>query len=215
MDIILSLFFIIVLIFSVIVHEISHGYVALYLGDHTAEDAGRLTLNPLKHIDLFGSVIVPLLLIFAGGPVFGWAKPVPYDPRFLKNPKRAAGLIAAAGPLSNFLVAAVFSALIRLIVVFPSAVSFSPAVFLLLNIIVQVNIALAVFNLIPIPPLDGSGVLFAFLPPGSYRFEAFFRHYGFFILLILIFSGVPFLSTVIFGLYKLFVGGVAASLFGI
>lgn len=206
MDVTFTIFFIVVLIFSVIIHEISHGYIALYLGDHTAERAGRLTLNPLKHIDPVGSVIVPLILILAGGPVFGWARPVPYDPRFLKDSKRAAGKIALAGPASNFLVAAVFSVIIRILTA-GSEVFFSDNLLNLLHIIVQVNIALAIFNLIPIPPLDGSGVLFSLLPQSAYKVERFLRQYGFFIILILIFSGMPFFGDLVIGLYKLFVGG--------
>jgi len=212
MDPIFSIFFILVLIFSVIIHEISHGYIALYLGDDTALRAGRLTLNPLKHLDIFGSFLVPIFLIVAGGPVFGWAKPVPYDPRFLKEPKKAAGLIALAGPLSNLFVASIFAILVRILTQV-SVGAITPQLFLFFNIIVQINIALALFNLIPIPPLDGSGILFSFLPSSAYKIESFLRRYGFFILLLLIFSNISFLGEVIFGLYKLFVGPMAAGLF--
>jgi len=111
----ITIFFVIVLIFSVIIHEISHGYVALWLGDDTAKRAGRLTLNPLAHIDWFGSVLFPFFLAFIGAPVFGWAKPVPYDPRFLPNPKKASGLIALAGPVSNLLMAVIFAIFFRIL----------------------------------------------------------------------------------------------------
>jgi Zn-dependent protease len=108
-DISFLIFQFVVLIFSVMVHEVSHGLMAESLGDPTARQAGRITLNPLKHIDPFGSLLLPALLVFTHSPVvLGWAKPVPYDPRHLPNPKTAAGKIAAAGPLSNFLLAAVF-----------------------------------------------------------------------------------------------------------
>src|SRR3989338_4079103 len=109
MDFRIILFQIIVLFFSVVIHEVSHGVVALMLGDKTAKDAGRLTLNPLKHIDPFGSVLLPVLLLIAQSPIlFAWAKPVPYNPYNLKNPKSGAALIAAAGPLSNIILAVIF-----------------------------------------------------------------------------------------------------------
>lgn len=214
MDLLFPVFAIITLIFSVIIHEISHGYVALYLGDKTALRAGRLTLNPISHIDFVGSILVPLFLILLGGPVFGWAKPVPYDPRFLKNPKKGAGLIALAGPVSNLVVATVFSIVLRLVVAFPD-LGLPPMFVILLSTVVLVNIALAVFNLIPIPPLDGSGVLFSFLPASMYRVEQFMRRYGFIVLLFLIFSGIPFLGESIMFLYRMFLGPELASTLGL
>ncbi len=201
----IQIFFVIVLIFSVIIHEISHGYIALLLGDTTAKDAGRLTLNPLKHIDIFGSVIFPLLMIFSGGPVFGWAKPVPYDPRFLRNPKKGAGLIALAGPGSNLVLAIIFALVSRILTTFP-ATDFMQALYILVVIIVQVNISLAVFNLLPIPPLDGSGILFSFLPRGTEKAQYFLQRYGFIILVVLIFSGLDFLHPIMSALYKLLLG---------
>ncbi len=205
-------FYIIVLIFSVIIHEISHGYVALALGDSTAKDAGRLTLNPIKHLDLFGSILLPLLLFFAHAPIFGWAKPVPYDPRFLKNPKRAAGLIGGAGPASNFLLALVFALIVRLMVTLPGS-DLTAGFFLLCNAIIQINIALAFFNLIPIPPLDGSKVLFALLPRRFAAFEQLLNQYGFFLLVILLIFGVGFLGPLISNTYLFLVGSeVAAAL---
>ncbi len=198
-------FFIIVLIFSVIIHEISHGYVALLLGDTTAKDAGRLTLNPLKHIDLFGSILFPLMMVLLKGPVFGWAKPVPYDPRYLKNPKRAAGLIALAGPGSNLAVAVIFAIVSRILLVMPAS-SFLDVLYVLVVVIVQVNVSLAVFNLLPIPPLDGSGILFSLLPRGLENLERFFRQFGFFILIILIYSGLNFLNPIMSFLYKILLG---------
>lgn len=206
------IFYIIVLVFSVIIHEISHGYVALRLGDTTARDQGRLTLNPVKHLDPFGSVLLPLLLYFAQLPIIGWAKPVPYDPRFLKNPKRSAGLIALAGPVSNLLLATIFAVFVR---VLAGMSGFSDTVlqlFYFFNIIIQINIALAFFNLIPIPPLDGSGVLFSLLPHRFSRFEMLMRQYGFFVLLILIATGVQFLGPLIVNTHILLVGEQAATL---
>jgi len=205
------IFYVLILLFSVIVHEISHGYVALMLGDKTAKDAGRLTLNPIKHLDVFGSVVVPALLFILQAPIFGWAKPVPYDPRFLKNPRQAAGLIAAAGPLSNFTIALIFSLIVRYLANLPYS-EFTFGFLILSTAIIQVNIALGFFNLIPIPPLDGSKVLFAFLPRGLEKIENIFNQYGFFVLLLLIFSGVSFLGPLISNTYQLLIGSRALQL---
>lgn len=206
-------FFVIILIFSVIIHEISHGYVALRLGDQTAKLSGRLTLNPMKHIDFIGSILVPLFLILLGGPVFGWAKPVPYNPFNLKDPKKGAGIIAAAGPASNLALALVFAIFVRIMVA--TGALMSAELFLFFNLIIQVNIALAIFNLIPIPPLDGSGILFSLLPAGNEGMIRFLRQYGFIILLILIFSGLTFLGPLITGIHRLMVGSAASGLIGL
>ncbi len=199
----LTLFELIVFIFSVMVHEVTHGFVAERLGDLTARLAGRLTLNPLKHIDPIGSVVLPLLLVVTNSPfIFGWAKPVPYDPRNLKNPRLGGGLIAAAGPLSNFLLAAVFGLLLRFLPVSGEMVPF-------LALIVYVNILLAVFNLIPIPPLDGSKVLWAILPsaPALDRFPIVLEQYGFILLILLLLSGgLSLLTPIINSLFQLFTG---------
>jgi Zn-dependent protease len=205
MDLGITIFFVIVLIFSVIIHEISHGYIALWLGDTTAKDAGRLTLNPLAHIDIFGSVLFPLLLAMTGAPVFGWAKPVPYDPRFLKNPKQASGLIALAGPASNLLVAIIFAVISRIMLTM-SPTDFLVNLYRLVAVIVQVNISLAIFNLLPIPPLDGSGVLFSLLPRGTEQFQIFLRRYGFYILILLVMTGLNFLNPIMQALYRLLLG---------
>lgn len=146
---------IIVLIISVIVHEVAHGAVAERLGDPTARDAGRLTLNPIPHIDLFGSIIIPALLVLSHSPVvFGWAKPVPYDPRNLKDPKSGAMKIALAGPLTNLGIAVVFGIALRIAIAAHLEQFFLPLV-----VIVVVNLMLGIFNLVPIPPLDGSKLL--------------------------------------------------------
>ncbi|MDP3784797.1 MAG: site-2 protease family protein [bacterium] len=161
-QILLVIFQLAVLIFSVIIHEVSHGAVAERLGDPTARLAGRLTLNPLAHISFFGMVIFPILSYLAWGIPVGGAKPVPYNPYNLKNPAQGGAMIAAAGPLSNFLIALVFGILIRII-----SVAGSPALLTLspfFRSIVYLNILLGVFNLVPIPPLDGSKVLNFFLP---------------------------------------------------
>ena len=205
----ITIFYIIVLVFSVIFHEISHGYIALRLGDTTARDAGRLTLNPLRHIDLFGSILFPLLLAMSGAPVFGWAKPVPYDPRFLKNPKKASGLIALAGPASNFSLAIIFAIFTRILLAVGPDTAMTAKLYLFFYLIIEVNIALAIFNLLPIAPLDGSGVLFSLLPSSFAPVEQFLRRYGFIILILLVTSGANFLSPLIGGLHSFLVGSQA------
>ena len=206
-DPIILIFQLIVLLFSVIIHEISHGFAAYALGDKTAKEAGRLTLNPLKHIDPFGSIILPLALFVLQSPVmFGWAKPVPFDPRNLKNPKKDSGLIGLAGPVSNYLVAIVFAIILKLAVTF--GLSSGGALAIFLNIIILVNIVLATFNLVPLPPLDGSKILFAILPRGTEKFQMLLDRYGFFILLFFIFFGFQLLVPLILSIYHLFGGSL-------
>ncbi|QQG42658.1 MAG: site-2 protease family protein [Candidatus Giovannonibacteria bacterium] len=183
------IFQILILIFSVVVHEVSHGAVAYAMGDNTAKDEGRLTLNPLKHLDPFGSVILPTITYLLGGFIFGWARPVPYNPYNLRSQKYGPGLVGAAGPLSNIMVALVFGALIR----FSGALALPPQFLQIAIFIVFLNLILAIFNLIPIPPLDGSKVLFALLPARALDLEVFFERYGLIILVIFIF----FLSGII------------------
>ncbi|MFH0806433.1 MAG: site-2 protease family protein [Candidatus Brennerbacteria bacterium] len=201
-------FSVIVLVFSVVIHEVSHGVVAERLGDPTARLAGRLTLNPLKHLDPFGSVLLPLMLsLLPGGVIFGWAKPVPYDPRNLRHPGRDAALVAAAGPVSNLLIALVFGLLFRFFAPGPGEAAVVGELFpSLLAQIVIVNVWLAVFNLVPIPPLDGSKVLFWFLPQSAYEFRAFLERYGFFILLFFIFFGIQLVVPLILRIVSLFLG---------
>jgi len=188
---VITIFFLIVLLFSVIIHELAHGYVAYSLGDPTAKYAGRLTLNPLKHLDPFGSVILPFLfLLFSflpgGQPfIFGWAKPVPINPYNFKDQKWGTLKVAFAGPLSNFAVALVFGLFIR----FFGYPQLLPLLHLF-SIIVFLNILLGLFNLIPVPPLDGSWILFRFLPAGAEKAKIFLQQYGLFILIFLLFSGL-------------------------
>lgn len=201
----LIVFQLVILLFSAVIHEVSHGFVADYLGDRTARDAGRLTLNPLKHLEAFGSFILPLslFLISGGSFIFGWAKPVPYNPYNLKNPVRDGGLIAAAGPLSNFLIALILGILYRVLTVsgFPYSNFLN-----LISIIVLINLMLMVFNLVPLPPLDGSKVLFAFLPKKAYRIVNFLNQYGTFLLLIFIFFGFQLIIPIIYLVYRLILG---------
>lgn len=197
------IFAIAILIMSVVVHEVSHGYSASLLGDQTARYAGRLTLNPFKHLDPIGSFIVPLLTFLAGGFIFGWARPVPYNPYNLKDQKWGPGIVAASGPVSNFLVAIVFGLAIR----FGLGAAFVPASFFdILSLIVFINIILGVFNLIPIPPLDGSKVLFALLPYRWHHIQEFLERYGFFLLIIFIFFFFRAVLPIVLGLFKLITG---------
>lgn len=168
-----------VLLFSVVIHEVSHGAVAYALGDNTAKDAGRLTLNPIPHIDLLGSIVMPLLI------GFGWAKPVPYNPNNLSNRRWGPLMVGVAGPLSNILVAIFFGLFVRFRNVALLA-NLDSSFFVIAQGIVILNLGLALFNLIPIPPLDGSKVLFAFLPRTSIDFEIFLERYGMLVLLFVI-----------------------------
>ena len=200
------IFQILVLIFSVVIHEVSHGVVANALGDPTAKLARRLTLNPLAHLDFFGSFLLPLSMWFISGGqmIFGYAKPVPYNPWNLRNPALGAGLIGAAGPLANLTLALLFSIPIR----FAGALGevFLPPLTGFFSIIVFINLLLALFNLIPIPPLDGSKVLFTFLPERWAGIKMWLEQYGFFLLLVLLFSGLPWLSPLVSSLFQLLTG---------
>ena len=192
---------------SIVVHEISHGYVALILGDSTAKNAGRLTLNPISHLDPIGSVLVPLIMSFTGGIIFGWAKPVPYNPYNLKNQKWGPALVGIAGPVSNFAVALLFGLMIR----YSGFLFFLPSSFFQIAVlIVQVNLVLGVFNLMPIPPLDGSKVLFSILhyiaPSRWYEIQTFLEGYGMFLLLAFIFFFSSYVFPISFWLFRIIVG---------
>jgi len=211
MEVIIVIFSLIVLLFSVIIHELAHGYVAYSLGDPTAKYAGRLTLNPLKHLDPFGSVILPLLLLLATrgmGPIFGWAKPVPINPYNLKDTKWGTLKVSIAGPATNFAIAIFFGFLIRLLNIPQQVLFISPqqiAFFTeLLGIITFYNFLWALFNLVPIPPLDGSWILFRFLPEKFSVVKIFLQQYGLFILIFFIFfGGLQWLVSVTQFLYYL------------
>jgi Zn-dependent protease len=195
-----SIFYIAILIMSIVIHEVSHGFMAEYFGDDTARNAGRLTLNPIKHLDIFGSILLPAFLIFThAGFLFGWAKPVPYDPRNLRNLRWGTFWVAAAGVLANFFIAIVFGLLIR----FTLAYHFSNSFYLITSYIVLVNLALGIFNLVPIPPLDGSKILFSFLPASMHRGLVLIEQYSLIFLLVFVVYFSKYLYPVLAFLYHL------------
>ncbi|HUV81042.1 MAG TPA: site-2 protease family protein [Patescibacteria group bacterium] len=196
------LFFIFVLIFSIVIHEFSHGAVANMLGDPTAKLAGRLTLNPLKHLDPIGSVVLPVLMILTTGTGIGWAKPVPVNPFNFRDQKYGSLKVALAGPAANLTVALFLGLFLRLLFFFGVA---SPVLFSALSFIIFVNILLAMFNLTPVPPLDGSHILFALLPDSLREIKIFLSQFGFFILIFLIFFFPPFLRIIIYLVENIFI----------
>lgn len=176
----LTIFTLLILLFSIIIHEIAHGSVAYALGDPTAKEAGRLDLNPLKHLDPIGSVLLPFFMSILGGPIIGWAKPVPVNPIYFSDRRWGDLKVSLAGPVANFTVALIFGLIIKFISL--------PEDFLMIaTIVVFYNIALGIFNLIPIFPLDGSHVLFALLPERFEEIKIILTQYGFILLLLLIF----------------------------
>lgn len=195
------IFDIIIIIFSAILHEVSHGLAARALGDKTAEYAGRLTLNPIVHLDLFGSIIMPIFLWIAsgGGFLFAYAKPVPYNPYNLKNQQWGPAAVGFAGPATNFILAAAMAALIRV-----ELFGVGTADFLFRVLII--NVSLAVFNLVPIPPLDGSKILYALLPSKYDHIKIQLERYGIWVVLIFIFFFSHILIYPISWIAKLLVG---------
>jgi Zn-dependent protease len=200
----------VVLLFSLSVHESAHAWTALKQGDSTAQSLGRISLNPLVHIDLIGTVVLPLLMIFSGVPLLGWAKPTPVEPLNFKDLRRGQIIVAGAGPVSNMLLALIFTAgLFVAVRVLSGPLSEQPLA-QLLSLGVQLNVLLAIFNLVPLPPLDGSHVLEWALPNGmGHRYMAAIGPYGGLILLALVMTGAlfqvlsPVLNLVIGFLYSL------------
>lgn len=202
-----SIFGLIILIFSIVIHEVSHGAMAYWLGDATAKYAGRLTLNPIPHIDPIGSVFLPLLLWISGSPVFfGWAKPVPYNPYNLRDQKYGPALVSAAGPGSNLLLALLFGILIRALIAYAPMSSWLITFIGLLSYIVIINIFLAIFNLVPIPPLDGSKILYAILPDSANNIKMFLEQWGMFLLIFFIFYLSNFIMPIVQVIYQLMTG---------
>jgi len=201
------IFLIAILLFSIVIHEVSHGAMANYLGDPTAKYAGRLTLNPIKHLDPIGSVLVPLFLLLLRSPIlFGWAKPVPINPYNFRDQKYGSAKVALAGPGANLSLALVFGLTLRF---FPGLADI-PGLYLMFSYIVFINLLLAIFNLLPVPPLDGSHILFTFLPASLQNIKIFLSQFGLFILLFVIFFFFKWIILVINWIFQLIVG---ASLF--
>mgnify|MGYP006285959361 CR=1 FL=1 len=199
------IFLIIILILSVIIHEIAHGAAAFHLGDPTAKMMGRLSLNPIKHLDPVGSIIVPLFLIIIQSPILiGWAKPVPVNPANFKDQKYGNAKVSLAGPGVNIGIAILFGLLLRFTGGFGN-----PGLQLMFSYIVLINLILAIFNLIPIPPLDGSHILFTFLPDSMNSLKVTLQRYGFFILIFFIFFFLQFLFPLITSIFRLIVGSPA------
>jgi Zn-dependent protease len=194
-------FQIIVLIFSAIVHEYMHGWMAYRLGDSTAKDAGRLTFNPLAHLEWFGSFFLPLVMIISNMPfVFGWAKPVPYNPYNLRDRKYGDAKVAIAGPLGNLVIALFFGLFLRFI-------PFSNLVFTgLISLIVYINLVLMVFNLLPIPPLDGSKILAAFLPSDLRARYLNAEKFGFILVILFVMLAGGIIMPLVELLYRIITG---------
>ena len=200
-----------VLLFSLSVHESAHAWTALRQGDPTARSLGRISLNPLVHIDLVGTVVMPLLQIFASGiPLLAWAKPTPVNPSFFKDLRRGQIIVSGAGPLSNVLLALVFAAGLYVAARLVPGTSFQEPVLRLLVAGIQLNVVLAIFNLVPLPPLDGSHVVEWALPNGmGHRYAQAIAPYGSLLLLALVVSGLlgrmlsPVLAAVLRILYAI------------
>jgi Zn-dependent protease len=189
------IFSIIILIFSVILHEIAHGFTADYLGDRTARLLGRLTLNPIPHIDVMGSILIPALFVISGSPiVFGWAKPVPFNPRNISGTpwkdRYGGAIVAVAGPATNVIIAIIFGLFIRFGFLTAAFVEFS-------LMVVVINISLAVFNLIPVPPLDGHHIVSALLPANLRQKYLQLTQYGFILMFLVVFLLWQFVSPVV------------------
>jgi Zn-dependent protease len=195
------IFYFLIIIPSSIIHEYAHGWMAQRLGDPTARYAGRLTVNPLAHIDWWGTILLPLMLFFGTGGrfMFAYAKPVPYNPYNLKNQRWGPVLVSIAGPLSNLLLALCFALVLR---IFPdSSLTF------FMQIIVYANILLMVFNLVPIPPLDGSKLLFAIIPDSMKSLKITLERYGFAILIFFVLFLFDLISPIIDLIFNLLIGG--------
>lgn len=194
-----GLAWVVAIIGAIAVHEFAHAFAAYKLGDDTAKDLGRLTLNPIKHMDVVGT----MMLLFVG---FGWGRPVPFNPYNLRNQRWGPAIVSVAGPLSNIILAFIFGVILKLVATF-TTLPFENGLIQLLNALIIINITLAFFNLLPIPPLDGSKILYAFLPNRALQSAMALERYGPFILIfLLIFAGSlfsTFFSAIVQGVYSL------------
>ena len=195
------IFSIIILIFSAVIHEVSHGYVAYMQGDNTAKFAGRLTLNPFKHLEIFGSFILPIMSYFLGGFILGWAKPVPYNPYNLRNQRWGEAMVAFAGPAVNIFIALVLGSFIRLGIFVGLQEAFITIVF--------INLILATFNLVPVPPLDGSKILFSILPSSLQGVREFLERNGLFIMIFFIFFLWQYILPLVYFEFSLITGSMS------
>ena len=202
-----------VLFFSIVLHEFAHGFVAYRMGDDTAYLSGRLTLNPIKHVDIMGTLIVPSLCFLMGWPMFGWAKPVPINPTRLPSPRKDMGKVAFAGPLVNLLLAVLCAGLLKVVLLFQTHISIqtATALFHLLQYGILINVFLAIFNLMPIPPLDGGRIVTALLPiKKALWYEQFVGRFGMWIVFALILTGAvryllfPPAQLILAGIAKIF-----------
>ncbi len=196
-------FYIVILIMSVVIHEVSHGFMAQAFGDKTAFFAGRLTLNPIKHLDLFGSILLPAVLILTQSHfLIGWAKPVPYNPNNLSNKKWGTIAVAGAGVLANLFLATFFGLILR----FSFGMNIPVGLPFILSTIVIVNLGLAIFNLVPIPPLDGSKILFSLLPASMYSVMENLERYSLVFVIIFVLYFSRFLLPILAFLFHLITG---------
>ena len=200
------LLMVIPIIFAITVHEVAHGWTARQLGDNTAAAMGRLTLNPIKHLDFLGTIIIPFVLVLTGNSPFGWAKPVPVNWRNLNQPKRDMALVAAAGPLANLLMLVLWALLIKLAVDLGGGISvFNRAIIFMAEAGILINSILMILNLFPIPPLDGSRVVTAILPAHLARMYIKIEPFGLVLVLLLFFTGYlgKLLIPIVIGLNSL------------
>ena len=200
------------LLFAITLHEVAHGWIASFFGDKTAKLAGRLTINPVKHIDPIGTIVLPAISLLTGGFILGWAKPVPVDPRNLGHPRRDMAFVALAGPMSNFVMAVLWGGIAKLAVLAQASGNtwLGNPLYLMGLDGIGINAMLCMLNLIPLPPLDGSRILSSLLPPrAAYRFS-FIEPYGFWILFILLIVGVlwavlkPFVVMMVYAIQSMY-----------
>lgn len=197
MDIQQIILVLVVILFSMTLHEVMHGYMSYLLGDDTAKHLGRLTLNPLKHLDPFLSIVLPLLMLISGGPVFGGAKPVPFNPNNVKWGDMGVALVALSGPLMNLFIAFISFGVIRFLPQSGLIVDF-------FTTMVMVNLGFFAFNILPIPPLDGSRVLYAFAPEFVQKGMKQVERYGLFLVFGLVLLGGPILSKILIAIMTFF-----------